>query len=53
MKGMLAFAGVAVISIYLAAVLQGNGVFVATDQLMWILGAAILGATLGILLFDP
>lgn len=53
MKGMLGFAGVSVLSIYLAAVLQGQGVVEATDQLMWLLGAGILGATIGLLLFDP
>jgi hypothetical protein len=53
MKGMIGFAGAAVISIYLAGVLQGHGVIAATDQVMWLLGAAILGTVIGILLFDP
>ncbi len=45
--------GVSIIAIYLASILQWHGAIVATEQLMWVLGAAILGAALGVLLFDP
>jgi hypothetical protein len=51
--GMLGFAGVAVLAIYLAAVLQGYGSVEATEQLTWFVGAGILGVTVGLLLFDP
>ncbi len=53
MKAMLGFGGVAVLSIYLAAVLQGHGITTATEQLTWFLGAGILGVTVGLFLFDP
>lgn len=53
MKSMLGIGAASVISIYLAGVLQGHGAVEATEQLTWILGAAILGVSVGLLLFDP
>lgn len=49
----MGFTGVTVLAVYLAGVVQGHGEIVATEQLMWLLGAGILGITLGLLIFDP
>lgn len=53
MKGLVGFSFVAVIGIYLTAILQRSGYLVATEHLLWVLGAAILGMSVGLLLFDP
>lgn len=50
---ILGIAAVAIIGIYIAAVLQRGGQLVAQEQVLWIVGSAILGATVGLLLFDP
>lgn len=53
MKAMMGITGVSVIAIYLASVAQWHGEVVATEHMMWLLGAAILGASVGLLAFDP
>lgn len=53
MKEWFAIIGTLVIGIYLASIMQWHGAVVGTEHLMWILGAAILGGSVGLLLFDP
>lgn len=53
MKSVLGVAAVTIVGIYLAATLQHGGQAVAMDHLMWVLGAIILGTSLGLVLFDP
>lgn len=48
---MLGISGVAIIGIYLAALLQSSGAAVASQHLSLLLGAVVLGGALGLLLF--
>lgn len=49
MERVLAIVGAGIVAVYLASVLQWQGAVQATNQLTWILGAIVLGISLGLL----
>ncbi len=49
----MSITGASIVAIYLASIAQWHGEIVGTEHLMWILGAVILGASVGLLIFDP
>jgi len=51
--GLVGFSGMALIGIYLAAVLEHGGATMATEQLLFVVGIGTLGATIGLIVFDP